>query len=325
MIWLVLIGIACLIAILIIVPAEPLVNAENRQVPDITAIVFGYYPKVTAEEMRAYHASPRIRYIDSTEPYQVDERTVAIVINGRDDPELLQFDKILGLSWEPANTLGRQFLTPQFQKFVQDYFTAYFVSSLDHINPSYTKFIARYQFHPVNLPVIHEPLTFDQWRNKPHLVSIAVSPKKYLPGHQYRHALCREIVKRNLPIHIYGGGSDEYKGKGYRGPFRDIEPYQDYRFHIAIENSQEDYYVSEKYLRAVAQHSIPIYLGAPKLADIFGQESAIVLTGRLEHDITLLTDILRRPDDFWLDLQTAHRALTTTANLGNAIPQIMDL
>ena len=42
------------------------------------------------------------------------------------------------------------------------------------------------------------------------LMSIIVSEKQFAPGHIYRHKLVEEIIKLNLPIDIYGRGSNGY-------------------------------------------------------------------------------------------------------------------
>ena len=70
-------------------------------------------------------------------------------------------------------------------------------------------------------------------------MSILISEKLNAPGHKYRHILVQEILKTNLPINIYGRGCELYKNVNdirIKGTFNKNEMYDDYMFHICIEN-----------------------------------------------------------------------------------------
>ena len=71
-------------------------------------------------------------------------------------------------------------------------------------------------------------------------MSIILSFKKLSHGHIYRHLLVDEILKTDMDIHIYGNGSDFYgKDKRIKGKFNELEPYNNYKYHICIENTPE--------------------------------------------------------------------------------------
>lgn len=329
----VLVGIAVVLLSILVTVDEPRQDEmetrqnQDRNMPNFTVVVFGFEPGVTTQEFQHSHSSGSVKYVDYTEPYTVDENTFAVVINRSEHPDLNRFSetRIMGLAWEPAGSYATAFLTPEYQRFVQRRFARYLVSSLQNIQPGLDKFTPYLQFHPTHVPIPRETLTRDEWWDrKPHILSIILSPKKSLPGHAYRHTLCREMIRQNLPVHIYGGGSNAFLPfAGVKGPFepRDTQKaYEPYKFHIAIENSVEPHYVTEKYLNAIALHAIPIYLGATQLDDYFGNHAAHKLAGNLSHDMTLLRDICQNPGRYWLDLVAARNAvLAGKANLAYSL------
>ena len=84
------------------------------------------------------------------------------------------------------------------------------------------------------------------------------------PGHKYRHILVQNILKSNLPIDIYGNGCKYYNNINdprIKGEFNDTTLFDNYKFHICIENFQTPHYFSEKIMDPLICNSIPIYLG----------------------------------------------------------------
>jgi hypothetical protein len=77
-------------------------------------------------------------------------------------------------------------------------------------------------------------------------MSIVVSEKQFAPGHLYRDRLVQKIIELNLPIDIYGPGSNQYESKRVMGQFNDVEPYGTYYFSICLENTICSHYFSEK-------------------------------------------------------------------------------
>jgi hypothetical protein len=126
-------------------------------------------------------------------------------------------------------------------------------------------------------------------------MSIMVSAKRFAPGHQYRHDLVTAILKTSLPIDIYGRGCPTGTDPRIQGHFTESEPYDAYSFHIAIENFQTKAYFSEKVSNPLQRNCVPIYLGADMLPF---ETSVIRLTGTLETDMKLLSDICASPDTF---------------------------
>jgi hypothetical protein len=99
----------------------------------------------------------------------------------------------------------------------------------------------------------HKSLAF----NKKHLeVSFLCGPKNLIEGHHLRHKIWYGQNKINLPIKfIYEGIK--------------IPCFEHSMFHIAIENSQNKNYFTEKIIDAFITKTIPIYWGCPNINEFF--------------------------------------------------------
>ncbi len=146
---------------------------------------------------------------------------------------------------------------------------------------------------------------------KPLKMSIILSSKKIVSGHKYRHLLVNKILSTNLDIHIYGTGSKEHgNDPRIKGIFSDLEPYNDYMYSIAIENTPDtELYISEKFTNCIVSNTIPIYYGADKVNDIFGNDCCYKLCGDLNKDFELITNIYNNCEKYKLNLEKAQYEL----------------
>jgi len=94
---------------------------------------------------------------------------------------------------------------------------------------------------------------------KTKMLSIIASYKNQSIGHKLRH----EVISK------YRKQIDGLFGNGYQFIQNKITGLQDYRFHIVIENIQNDYYFSEKLIDALITGCIPIYYGMDSIGDFF--------------------------------------------------------
>jgi hypothetical protein len=87
-----------------------------------------------------------------------------------------------------------------------------------------------------------------------------------------RLRLLRKILASDLDIDIYGKGfslSDErYKGM-LEFKHAGLLPYE---YSIAVENSQEKNYITEKFVDCVLCNTIPIYSGAPNISEVYNDK-----------------------------------------------------
>lgn len=109
--------------------------------------------------------------------------------------------------------------------------------------------------------------------NKVKKLSMVVSGLNVPVGiYQKRFGLLKKILASDLDIDIYGKGlvinDQRYKGFiDYK--FAGLIPYE---YSIAVENSEEKNYLTEKFVDCVLCSAIPIYHGAPNVDDIYDKQ-----------------------------------------------------
>jgi len=193
---------------------------------------------------------------------------------------------VIGLAFEPIYFLN---LTSEFVDYAQKHIGKYFIGEKFDLPDPFVEGFA-YLWHitpPQNIIT-----------SKPKIMSIVVSQKRQAPGHIYRHELIEQIIKNNLPIDIYGYGSEQYSHANHiKGKFDEAEPYMDYLFSICIENFQTNHYFSEKIISPILTNCNPIYLGCRNIDSYF--DDVIKLSGNVEKDILLLKKILKKPNNYF--------------------------
>jgi len=116
------------------------------------------------------------------------------------------------------------------------------------------------------------------WRRadvtKSRLLSLIASNKRRLVGHKLRH----RIVKRMAAAGIAG----DVMGRGYRAFEDKAEGLAPYRYSVVIENSREPGYFTEKLVDALLLNTVPIYWGAPDIADFFDPAGMLVCQNEAE-------------------------------------------
>ena len=85
----------------------------------------------------------------------------------------------------------------------------------------------------------------------------------------------------NLPLHnidvSFNKNHVHKKDERLKGDFNCEEPYNDYKFHICIENFLLDDYFSEKIINPLVSNTIPIYLGCNKITEYFPKGAELPL------------------------------------------------
>jgi hypothetical protein len=95
---------------------------------------------------------------------------------------------------------------------------------------------------------------------------------KYGNLYETRLKLVEKILNSNLDIDIYGRGLKKLFGshKKIKGQAEHkIDALKDYQFSIAIENTKEDGYFTEKLGDCILTDTTPIYMGCPNIQDYF--------------------------------------------------------
>jgi hypothetical protein len=240
-----------------------------------------------------------------------DDYTHAIILNTAMPPTLnLPKERVIGLAFEPLEFLN---LTPAFVEYARKHISTYLIGQNrigpnrigpNRIDPKMQlpspPFIEHfsYMWHLTPLTTLPE---------KTKRMSLMISNKMLTAGHQYRHTLCKMILNSYLPIDIYGNGCVYYEKFGdmrLKGKFTENEPYEDYMFHIAIENVESPHYFSEKIMNPLLCNTVPIYLGCEHIDDYF-PDMVIKLTGEAEADFALLTAICLNKDRYLKPIDVA--------------------
>ncbi len=105
-------------------------------------------------------------------------------------------------------------------------------------------------------------------RTKTKMASLIASGRRDLEGHRLRHEMVDHIRAKALDVDVMGRGYKpfEYKEDG-------LAPY---RYSVVIENVREDDYFSEKLVDACLCDTVPIYWGAPNIADYYDLRGMII-------------------------------------------------
>ena len=235
----------------------------------------------------------RINYANLIEFYGIekkiyitdeDDYTHAIIINTIMPILKISKKNVIGLAFEPIQFLG---LTSQFVEYAKKHIDKYLIGDKHNLPEPFIEYFG-YMWHSRPPKEI---------KNKPELMSICVSTKRFAPGHMYRHNLIEKIIQYNLPIDIYGHGSTFYSYDRIKGSFNDTEPYESYLFSICIENHECNHYFSEKIVTPLLYNCMPIYLGCKNIDSYF--DDIIKLNGNVDNDILLLVEIIKNPEKYY--------------------------
>ena len=217
-----------------------------------------------------------------------DDYTHAIILNTAMPKVTIPKENVIGLAFEPIQFLG---LTSIFIDYARKNISKYYLGDNTGLPDC---FINHYSYMWHMTPYTYIP-------EKTKIMSIMVSDKNNAPGHKYRHLLVQAILKSNLQIDIYGKGCKFYNKLNdprIKGEFKETEPYENYKFHIAIENFQTSDYFSEKITNTLLSNTCPIYLGAKYIDKYF--DNIIKLTKHIETDLSLLEDIINNLDKYYI-------------------------
>tara|TARA_B000000557_G_C20789575_1_gene450365 strand:+ start:654 stop:1643 length:990 start_codon:yes stop_codon:yes gene_type:complete len=214
---------------------------------------------------------------------------------------------VLGIANEPIDFLN---IDDNFINYVQKHCKNYIVGKKLKHYPD--EFVSYYPFlcHPWQRESYFHGIT----PNKKYFMSMPYSGKDILPGHKYRKKLINAILKTDLDIHIWGRGCDTLDikdDKRLMGEFKETHGkiIFEYEFIIHTENSESDDYISDKLPSCIAYNTIPIYWGAKNVEKYFGDKCCIRLSGDIDKDMELLTNIHNNKDKYRYNLNNARKEL----------------
>lgn len=215
-----------------------------------------------------------------------EDYTHAIIVNTCMPTLHIPKEKVIGWAWEPNPLLH---LNLDFIEYAKKHIGRYFIGQTDDLP---LPFEENYAFLNHNLLQNHISL-------KTKRCSMIFSNKNFMKGHQYRNRIVEAILKTDLPVDIWGRGCCQITNKDSRVkgnfPQNSVLPYQEYDFHICIENIQLNHYFSEKIVNALLSECTPIYLGCKKIDEYFPGQ-IVHLNGDVETDIDIIRTCINRPE-----------------------------
>lgn len=123
-------------------------------------------------------------------------------------------------------------------------------------------------------------------RNKVNPVSVIASTLDHLPGHRKRNEVVDFLTQRlkELKGHVFGRGREIELGSKLDGLLS-------YKYSLAIENSSQHSYVTEKFTDCILAGAVPVYWGAPNISEFFPVDSHVSLSAL---DPEHVEDVLRK-------------------------------
>lgn len=200
-----------------------------------------------------------------------DDYDYAIVFN-RTDEKIRDTAKVITViqepSWSPVHK-NNQFLTNSDYLIIHDH---------QLFEETYQIELGKKIFEAPSYMFYHDHVdkaffTDTQVVQKSKKLSMIVSSINWNIGNYgKRLRLLKKILNSDLDIDIYGRGfdlSDErYKG-ALQYKYTGLLPYE---YSIAIENSNEKNYITEKFVDCAICDTIPIYCGAPNIAQVYNEK-----------------------------------------------------
>jgi hypothetical protein len=102
--------------------------------------------------------------------------------------------------------------------------------------------------------------------SKKHKLSIVSSNKVRTKGHRDRLEFCKRLANDlNCEDHFFGRGIKDFKDKWVT--------LKEYEYTIAIENSQEEHWITEKLTDPFIAYTFPFYFGAPNVGNYYPKNS----------------------------------------------------
>jgi hypothetical protein len=253
---------------------------------------------------------PYTRFYQSTinknfDFYLVDDirdAQVVVFINAINSAAVTHNQKVVLFFYEPST-----YCCLYQSRIPKDFLGQRNITIISHIDPS--EFISGEFFdlpdakitHIKTIPHVHfhhmatesELMTIPEEKSK--VLCSVVTGFNGVPGYKDRQAFLEKLSASNPDFDLYGRyGKIIQRISSYRG-FSSIK-YQtvgDYKYSLTIENTNEDWYISEKIFDALLCGSMPIYHGTERIFDLIPHDWFYYLPDLSDRSVKLVNQLIK--------------------------------
>lgn len=150
-------------------------------------------------------------------------------------------------------------------------------------------------------PSVYETIDVTRKQRK---ISCLTGEKEMTVAHAYRKFLYANQLNIPLPIKWFRSSAGKllpaYQHNPVLTPDLDgkVELFLDFQFSIAIENSSQKYYFTEKLIDCLITKTIPIYYGCTNISEYFDTRGWIILETTDMHELIHKASTLPKYEDF---------------------------
>lgn len=170
----------------------------------------------------------------------------------------------------------------------------------------------------------------DTTRKQPN-ISCLTGSKEMTPAHTYRKSLYANQLRIPLPITWFRSGSGAllpaYQNNPVLTPGSDgkVVLFQDFQYSIAIENTRQTHYFTEKLIDCLITKTIPIYYGCPNIAEYFNTQGWIILETTDMNELIQKASALAKYEDCTEVIEHNYREAMKYKDYGINIQRAMNL
>lgn len=250
-----------------------------------------------------------------------DDYDYLLIINGYNQKIKTSRDKVFGLLQEPVGNIN-------YDRNLHFYCSKIFCQSLKMFN-SYKGIVVT----PMHMFYSHHTsidkdyfINYDSINNRKKICiivsSLSAPNNSNWNSHNYgkRHMLINKLLQSDLEFDFYGKGwnLNDKRYKGVAGNKHEI--LRQYEYSIAIENSCEDNYASEKLFDCFINNTVPIYYGCPNVSEIYDANSYEMLDLDSDNLIEKIKNIIKNSNEkYKISLSESKRKYFNDYNIFNLI------
>lgn len=223
-----------------------------------------------------------------------DDYEYLLIVNGYNGSIKTTRNKVFGLLQEPSENIN-------YDRNLHFYCSKIFCQSSKMFN-SYKGIIKT----PIHMFYSHHTfvdknyfIDYNNMNNRKKLCIIVSSlsmpnnPNWHDHNYTKRHILVNKLLQSDIEFDFYGRGWHHIKDSRYKGVAENKhEILRKYEYSIAIENSCEENYASEKIFDCFLNNTIPIYYGCPNISEIYDPNSYELIDLDSENIIVKIKNIL---------------------------------